>query len=268
MKHWLKAFALGTALSVAALPVQPARAFAPTGEELEAQAIEAYEGGNFEQAAKLFEAAYDANGDPNLLYNIGRVHEEAGKLERAIEYYDRFIHAEGVGLDSRMVASERLSRLRKVLGIEAQPEAPDEPEEPEDAEQPRDLKVETPAQPEDDVDDEAAQRRDRGMLIGGSVLLATGGAMAIVGGIMGGLALRTDDRLQTQQLDDPIGTQEQGKRQALTADVLIPVGAAFAVSGLALLVVRGVRRRNDSRNVSMTVGGTPQSAAVGLRGRF
>lgn len=265
MKNWLKAFALGTALSVAALPVQPALAFAPSasGDELEAQAIEAYEGGDFAGAAKLFEAAYDANGDPNLLYNIGRVHEEAGKLELAIEYYDRFIHAEGVGLDSRMVASERLSRLRKVLGVEAPPE---EPEEPEATEEPPEPKPKPPTQT-DDTDDEAEQRRDRGMLIGGTVLLATGGAMAIVGGVMGGLALRADDRLQTQLLDDPVGTQEQGKRQALTADVLIPVGAAFAVSGLALLVVRGVRRRND-RNVSMTVGGTPQSASVSLQGRF
>ena len=266
MKNWLKTFALailGMALSVAAVPVQPAMALEPSGDELEAQAIEAYEAGNFERAAKLFEAAYDADGDPNLLYNIGRVHEEAGKLELAIEYYDRFIHAEGVGLDSRMVASERLSRLRKVLGVEAPPEGPVVSEDAGEPAEP----APKPTQQVDEPDDAAEQRRDRAMLIGGTVLLASGGTMAIVGGVMGGLALRTDDRLQTQRLDDPVGTQEQGKRQALTADILIPVGAAFAVSGLALLVVRGVRRRND-RTVSMTVGGTSRSASVSVQGRF
>ena len=259
-----RAIALGVALSFAALPVHPAMAFEPSGEELEAQAVEAYEGGDFDEAARLFEAAYDASGDPNLLYNIGRVHEEAGKLELAIEYYDRFIHAEGVGLDTRVVASERLSQLRKVVGEEPPPEPAVEPKEeapPED-----DGVDATPAAgPTDDGDQE---RRDRGLLIGGSVLLATGGAMAIVGGVMGGLALRTDDRLQTQELDDPVGTQEQGQRQALSADILIPVGAVFAVSGLALLVVRGVRKRNDARGVAMSVGATRGSASVGVRGRF
>lgn len=259
-----RAIALGTALTFGALPMHPAMAFAPSGEELEAQAVEAYEGGDFGEAARLFEAAFEASGDPNLLYNIGRVHEEAGKLELAIEYYDRFIHAEGVGLDTRVVASERLSQLRKVVGEEAPEETPDEPTEAQPAEETK-AEPTNDAGPKDDVDQE---RRDKGLLIGGSVLLATGGAMAIVGGIMGGLALRTDDRLQTQQLDDPVGTQEQGQRQALTADILIPVGAVFAVSGLALLVVRGVRRRNESRNVSMSLGGTAQSASVGLRGRF
>lgn len=260
----LRAIALGTALSFGALPMHPAMAFEPSGEELEAQAVEAYEGGDFDEAARLFEAAYDASGDPNLLYNIGRVHEEAGKLELAIEYYDRFIHAEGVGLDTRVVASERLSQLRKVVGEEPPAEPAPEPEETTPPEE-TGVDSTTDDGPTDDADRE---RRDRGLLIGGSVLLATGGAMAIVGGIMGGLALRTDDRLQTQQLDDPVGTQEQGQRQALTADVLIPVGAVFAVSGLALLVVRGVRRRSDARNVSMSVGAGRGTAAVGLRGRF
>lgn len=264
LKMQFRALALGTALSVATLPLHSAMAFAPTGEELEAQAVEAYEGGDFSEAARLFEAAYEASGDPNLLYNIGRVHEEAGKLELAIEYYDRFIHAEGVGLDTRVVASERLSQLRKVVGEEAPEEKPTEPEE---SSPPEEAKPD-PATDDGPSNDADQERRDRGLLIGGTVLLATGGTMAIIGGIMGGLALRTDDRLQTQQLDDPVGTQEQGQRQALTADILIPVGAAFAVSGLALLVVRGVRRRNDDRNVAMSVGATRQSASVGLRGRF
>lgn len=261
MKNSLKVFALGTALSLAVLPIHPAMAFEPTGDELEAQAIEAYEAGDFDEAARLFEAAYEASGDPNILYNTGRVYEEAGKLEEAIEYYDRFIHAEGVGLDSRMVASERLSRLRKVVGVEEPDETPEAKPTPEPVEP-------TPEPVEPPVDDGGTQESDKGLLIGGTVLLATGGAMAIVGGVMGGLALRTDDRLQTQYLEDPVGAQEQGRNQALAADILIPVGAAFAVSGLALLIVRGVRRRNDSRNVSMVWSGGAQSASVGLRGRF
>ncbi len=254
--HALRTLALLAAVATAT-PVT-ARAAEPSSvEQLEAEAVAAYEAGDFDEAASLFEQAFDASGDPNLLYNAGRVYEEAGKLEKAIEYYERFVHAEGVGLDTRVVASERLSQLKKIVGNDA---------EPDDADATPD---EAAAPPEPTPADDGGKPPSKTMVIAGSVLVGVGAPVALAGAVLGGLALRNNDRLETQELDDPSAAQRNGQRQALAADIMVPLGSVLAVTGISLLVVNAVRKAKASENrAALTPSISRGHAGFVLQGRF
>ena len=63
----------------------------PRFRRLVQQASEAYNRNEPDVAINLLEQAYAANPAPLLLYNIARAHTLAGRLERAVEYYDRFL---------------------------------------------------------------------------------------------------------------------------------------------------------------------------------
>ena len=80
-------------------------------EQLSEQAIEKFQAKDYTGAVALFEQAYSIDPQPNYLFNIGRVYEEAGDLEKAVEYYAKFVKQPGVDLDSRKVANERLKVL-------------------------------------------------------------------------------------------------------------------------------------------------------------
>ena len=70
------------------------------------KAVSAFEAGDFDAAIELFEQAYVEEGDPNYLFNIGRVFEEKGDLRSAIDRYEKFVNSAGVDLESREFANE------------------------------------------------------------------------------------------------------------------------------------------------------------------
>lgn len=238
--------------------------------QLEADAIKAYEDGRFEEAIRLFEAAYESTADPNLLFNIGRVYEQAGELERAIEYYERFVHAKGVSLDTRVIANERLVQLKKIVGGDASSdESGTEPvdgpvdgsvdgsvDSPDDSDTATSDET-TATDPEADTDDDA-DSAPRGLLVGGAILLGIGAPLAIAGGVIGGAAIANDRRLAANRLNDPVGTQKQGRRLALVADVTVPVGATVAAVGVSMLIINAVRQSRGRASEEATLG-----AAVG-----
>lgn len=269
--HQIATLCVGLSLPLLGAPSHARAANAPTenANELEAKAVEAYDAGRYVDAIELFKAAFDANGNPNYLYNIGRVYEESGQLEQAIIYYDRFIHAEGVGLDTRMVASERLGQLKKITG-QADKETPP-PAQPDDTTSPppKEPVEESPPDGGRQPDEQPDERPGKALVISGSILLGVGAPVAVAGAVLGGMALGTNDRLESEQLADPIETQKNGRNQALAADILVPVGAALAVTGIALLVVHGVRksRSRAGRTAIAPLFGRTQ-AGVSLVGRF
>ena len=112
------ALALGLAPSLPVLAATTsAIATAPDGdpEELSAQAVERFEAKDYDGAVELFEQAYAVDPQPNYLFNIGRVYEEKGDLEKAVEFYQRFVGQSGVDLESRQAATERLKVLREAV---------------------------------------------------------------------------------------------------------------------------------------------------------
>lgn len=43
--------------------------------------------GRYEQAADLWIRAYELNGDPNFLYNVGQAYRQLDRYEEAIRFY-------------------------------------------------------------------------------------------------------------------------------------------------------------------------------------
>ena len=122
-------------------PASPTESGAQT-EDIDDAARAAYEARDYDTAIDLFERALEDTGDPNYLFNIGRVHEEAGRLEPAVAFYERFLDQPGVALEARAATLERVKVLRGVLEERARAKQTDEPPEEEDTTPPKDADLE------------------------------------------------------------------------------------------------------------------------------
>lgn len=107
-------------------------------ESLTKQAAKAYRNKDYDGALELFEQAYAAKQVPNLLYNMGRIHEKRGDFDAAIEYYEEFVTKPGVDIKARRDALGRLKTLREVVALRQEGEDVDE-EEIQDKHEDRDL---------------------------------------------------------------------------------------------------------------------------------
>lgn len=77
-----------------------------------------YEEGDYSAAAQAFIDAYQIRPISNILYNIGRIYEQAGQLENALEYFERFVKSPNVEQESRADALERIKTIKGVLELE------------------------------------------------------------------------------------------------------------------------------------------------------
>lgn len=246
----------------------PAMAAAPVADPVtEQRAAELFEAGRYEEAVATFQALYDRGGSANFLYNIARIYEDDGKLVEAVDYYDRFIHARGAGLEERKLAAERASALRAILASSQEAEAvkaeaapPIEPAPPPKVP----IDASTDDTPDDDTPNEARSSPSR-LAIGGYTLLGIGAVTLGAGGVVAGLAL-ADDRALTS---GPIRTtapdlQTKGERKALAADILFGIGGALAISGAAMVITDVVRKKRKTGASARRWNLAPGPTVVGL----
>jgi len=112
------------------------------------------------------------------------------------------------------------------------------------------------------------------MLVAGNVLMAVGGATLIAGAITGGVSRsktrELEDACPDKHCADPGDKDLHDRATALTlaTDVLLPVGAAFAITGavLVFLGLRGKAAEEPVVELAPTVG--PESAGLAFGGRF
>jgi hypothetical protein len=229
--------------------------------KLSDQAIEKFQAKDYDGAVALFEQAYGIDPNPNYLFNIGRVYEEAGTLDKAVEFYAKFVKQPGVDLDSREVALDRLKVLRAIL--EETTEKP--PEEPKD--EPKD-EPEVVAPPPEPVVDEDAQRKRKVLRGAGFGLLGVGVAALIGGGVAGGLA--QSDHNKAGEVADPadgVPLLDSSKTKSLAANVLFGVGGALALTGVILVAVGFSKPKPTSRVAVMPSFG-PRGGGVAFSLRF
>ncbi|MGH1343056.1 MAG: hypothetical protein ACRBN8_15960 [Nannocystales bacterium] len=217
----------------------------PAQAEL-AAAAEAFEARDFHAAVAHFEAAYAINEDPACLFNIGRVHEEAGELEAALARYEEFMVKPGVTLDNRAMANDRIRVLREVLDTTRAAE--EEPVPPPEA---------APAPPPTDTGSQQPANTGRGLIIAGAVVTGLGGAGLIGGGVFQALSSSSSNRVDsapTAERRDEL--EEAAVREATIGDALLISGAVLVAVGLPTLIV-GLVRRKKARAVAFTptVGG-------------
>ena len=231
-----------------------------------AQAVEKFQAKEYEEAAALFEQAYEMSPEPNYLFNIGRVYEQAGNLEKAVEFYARFVKEPEVELGAREVALERLRVLRGVIE-ETTEKPPDEDPPPDDGlGDPTEDTTQDGTPTDDTTDDEP--KKPNGMRIAGFVLLGVGAAAVGVGGGLGGVALGHENDLNTlntlETRDDAV---TKGRRTALIADVLFGVGGAMLVTGVVLVAV-SYAGKNKSRRAAVAPTLTRRGAGIAAEVRF
>lgn len=222
-----------------ALPTYAAPAAATEAEFLLEQAATAYDRDDFEAAIAAFEAAYALEGDPACLFNIGRVHEEAGELQLALDRYKEFVLQPQVALEDRAMANERIGVLRALLQtVQDSPSPP--PALPDDRaaqfdESPR------PARG-------ARAQPSRGLIIAGGVSAGVGVGTIAVGALFQGLSRSTAQDVPSapnpRQRDTLVA---RARREATTGDVLLVSGAVLVTVGLPLLAVGLARRGKDRR---------------------
>lgn len=79
-----------------------------------AQASDHSQAGRYDEARRLYEAAYALRPSPILLYNLARVHHKAGRPAEAAGYYQRYLDAGAEGSEeNRLKAQQLLEQARR-----------------------------------------------------------------------------------------------------------------------------------------------------------
>lgn len=264
---------VAVALSVALAPlpstaaVEPAAAEgAETPDALSGAAVEAFRAGEYDKAIDLFQRAYTLDPQPNYLFNIGRVYEEKGDLEKAVANYQEFVKQPGVDIEAREAATERLKVLRRTLA------------ELEEDKQPNtggavDPSVDAPTPAE-----EAAAAKKRKLRIAGYSLLGVGGATLVIGAVFGGLAIgKSNDAKDAAFVDDKLALRQEAAGRAKVGDGLLITGGVLAAVGLVLVLVtlgKGKKKNGDTARLRPLVAPHPtawfgrSSAGLSFAGRF
>ncbi|MBK8480771.1 MAG: hypothetical protein IPL40_06310 [Proteobacteria bacterium] len=214
-----------------------------------------YAAGRYRQAAGLFARVYDRTQKPQLLFNLANCYERMGEARTAAMYLRRYAEIPGVpGAD---LARERIGRL----------EARDEQ---------RQRELQTMAQARDTSATGAAtatpvDKGDTGPSRIGPIVVMSVGAAAIVAGVVTGvMALKArDDAKSACMTGDlcPASAKDDIDRQrslAGTTDVLIGVGSAAVVGGVAWLVINHLTAKKAERATAWRLGASYDASAVSL----
>jgi tetratricopeptide (TPR) repeat protein len=218
-----------------------------------------YEAGRYEEAAVDLERALQL--DPvstTLIFNLARIYELLGDLEKAIAFGERYLEL----LPEDMVAErERAeSTLRRVRGAQEWLAL-------RESERPPELRQLTPT----------VIVRERGVADTAFwTTLASGAGLIAVGGTLGGVAwakrneahdfiirAETDRNAHAEVMD-------RADRLALAADILLAAGVATEIGALLLylLRVRTFEREVDDAGTTARVQLGPDSASLLVEGRF
>lgn len=88
-----------------------------TAKKFAREGAKAYGDGDYDTALAKFSQAYEADANPALLYNMGRVYENKAEFSEAIAQYTRFVTSPDVDQDARADAMERIKTLGEVLEL-------------------------------------------------------------------------------------------------------------------------------------------------------
>ncbi len=270
MTRTLRALVLGASLALLTPVTASAQEESPAEssefQRITQEANEAYTAGNYDRAVALFEQAFELKPVSNILYNIARIHEDAGNIDAAISYYDRFVVAPNVEQNARRDALDRLKTLREIKEMrEAEARAETEASTP-----PEEVAQPTTREPRPlpDQEPEPAPEPDR-MRTLGWVLVGVGGASLVGSGITGLLAQSSYNRFEDAgTLDERRTAARAGRTQSVVADTLLITGLVTGVVGGVLLVVTsggGESATASNWSLSPMLGSHAQGVAFDLR---
>lgn len=203
-----------------------------------------YKAGDYTNALRAFQAAYELSSRPELLYNMARCHEGLGDAKRAVHFLDRYL-SEAAKIPNRA----KVERYRMVLVERALiAHAPD------------------PGQSQDNGETTATGRR---LPVSSVALFSTAGAGVAMAATFGALALAERNRVSDGcgQIKSCSRNQVQKMdRFAIISDVGLGVAIASTAVGLGLFF----RHRRKQRANEQRLGGwfDHKSAGLLLKGTF
>lgn len=120
----LLAIAVACASVALPQPVQARSAIGARAARMSDEAAAHFKAGRFLEAAELFEQAYALDADVIVrLRNAGRAWEEAGRPERALHCFERYL-AKETDPKLRADAEERIAKAREAVAAAKQPDQP------------------------------------------------------------------------------------------------------------------------------------------------
>jgi tetratricopeptide (TPR) repeat protein len=113
----------GTTVLLGSLDVPGRAAVGPKEEAARAQtsqAVEAYNLGHFDEAARHYESAYLLVQDPILLFNLGQAYRFAGKPDRALAAFRSFLRTAAPEASGRVKAGKRIAEMERLVSRAAE----------------------------------------------------------------------------------------------------------------------------------------------------
>ncbi len=208
-----------------------------------------FEKGQYAEAASRFEAGYAMEPNPTFLYNLALAREKNGEFEKALDALSRYREADPNAPDD-VAIDARIQTLRElVVKIKAEKNRPPRPE---------------PVAPKVRIE------REPSVLDGYLpwVIAGVGSAGLVVGGVLGGLALkRQDDAVAEPVHAAALDLQAGAERLATGSTIAWVAGGVLAAVGLTLAIVGALSDEGkDEEGMStltlrlnpggLTVGGT------------
>ncbi len=217
-----------------------------------------YQAGRYRDAVMELERALELDpGSPNLAYNVARVYELLGNVERAIEFYQRY--------RSMLPPTEREERERVAAILLRLEGARNQVAAPTTA--PPTERLRTP--------ESATQPIERGVA-DGAFWWVTGTALAAVaaGAVTGAFALKVETRTKrfvvgaNGSADERADLMQRADRLALTTDVMLMVGATLGVTGILLYALRQqpVERSTRRTGPRLALGASRGGLSLSIRG--
>jgi len=204
---------------------------------LTAEASKNFEAGRYDAAAGLFMKAYEIKPVSNILYNVGRVYEKAGDLEKALDHFERFVKAPNVEQAARQDAIERIKTIREVLALEAPKEEPNATAKVEPAPK---------AAPDHTLS---------------YILLGAGGVTLVTSGVMAFLASSANtDFENATTLSDRRDAADSGETFSIVSDSLLITGVVLTGVGAVLYFTAG----EGEQATAIKLGPTFDAHSVGL----
>lgn len=222
-------------------------------QDLVKLALENFDAKKYDEALAALEGAYRIQQNPAVLYNKARVQEAKGDLEEALATYEEFVGSPGVDLEYRRETLERIKVLRETLALQQ----PDEPEQPI-VEKSEETSVNKALEPRPTKTRMTTTRKlGLGVLTGGGLALATGGAFGL-------LSLSKHGEMEeASDLDSRRKLAEDVETLGIVADILFVTGGAMAITGIILYAVGGSEEVQVA-GVGITPTVSPNAASIQL----
>jgi tetratricopeptide (TPR) repeat protein len=266
------ALGVGVSLLTGSLPAIAAPAGKDEAVDTETRAMkayrdgqEAYDAGNYAEALELFLEAQSLYPSPDFHYNIAKCHEELASYEQAVVSYKAYLRSYNSAYNED--PPDKINIQNKIDRLEKQVESDKAAAEAERNREPEVIIKTVPGE-------DKPKPPGRALMITGGVLAGVGVGVAVAGAaVFGTRAAAISNELddvysgnpERVTLEEARALDQRGRSAELNQILLISLGSAVAVTGVALLVV-GVTKKKKGPTVTPAVG--PEGAGLVIQGRF